>query len=45
MNPEVLFVNPPGRGDLSAASADFPGIAGGSWQGDSDLQTKTFGGI
>lgn len=44
MNSAVSFVDPPGRGDLSG-SVDFPGIAGGGWQGDDDLQTKSFGGI
>lgn len=37
-------VVPPGRPDL-LGSVDFPGIAGGGWQGDSDLQTVNFGGI
>lgn len=44
MSSVVSFVDPPGRDDRSR-SVDFPGIAGGGCQGDTDLQAKAFGGI
>jgi len=44
MNSAVSFVDQSQRADL-LGSVDFPGIAEGGWQGDIDLQTKTFGGI